>query len=87
MEVRIKDIMIEKGVSSVTLANTINVSKVTISNLINNKTMPSIETLNKIANALDVPIWQLFTSPKDIKNDTNSIICPYCGKEITFHKK
>ena len=87
MEVRIKDIMIEKGVSSVALANTINVSKVTISNLINNKTMPSIETLNKIANALDVPIWQLFTSPKDIKNDANSIICPYCGKEITFHKK
>lgn len=38
MQVRIKDIMIEKGVSSVSLADMIGVSKVTVSNLINSKT-------------------------------------------------
>ena len=51
MQVRIKEIMVEKGVSSVSLADTIGVSKVTVSNLINNKTMPSVETLEKIASA------------------------------------
>lgn len=61
--------MIEKGVSSVSLADMIGVSKVTVSNLINNKTMPSVETLDKIATALDVPIWQLFVSPEEITGE------------------
>lgn len=66
MQVRIKEIMVEKGVSSVSLADIIGVSKVTISNLINNKTMPSVETLEKIASALNVPMWQLFASPVEV---------------------
>lgn len=69
MQVRIKDIMIEKGVSSVSLADMIGVSKVTVSNLINNKTMPSVETLDKIATALDVPMWQLFVSPVEVTGE------------------
>ena len=69
MQVRIKDIMVEKGISSVSLAESIGVSKVTVSNLINNKTMPSVDTLEKIATTLDVPIWQLFVSPEEVKNE------------------
>lgn len=69
MQIRIKDIMIEKGVSSVNLADMIGVSKVTVSNLINNKTMPSVETLDKIATALDVPMWQLFVSPEEVTGE------------------
>lgn len=61
--------MIEKGVSSVSLADMIGVSKVTVSNLINNKTMPSVETLDKIATALDVPMWQLFVSPVEVTGE------------------
>ena len=84
MKVRIKEIMVEKGVSSVSLADIIGVSKVTVSNLINNKTMPSVETLEKIATALNVPMWQLFASPKEIQpqSDGFSITCPNCGKSI-----
>lgn len=84
MKVRIKEIMVEKGVSSVSLADIIGVSKVTVSNLINNKTMPSVETLEKIATALNVPMWQLFASPKEIQpqSDGASITCPNCGKSI-----
>ncbi len=84
MQVRIKEIMVEKGVSSVSLADTIGVSKVTVSNLINNKTMPSVETLEKIASALDVPMWQLFASPEEVKDDANTITCPHCGGKIHF---
>lgn len=61
--------MRDKGVTSVCLANEIGVSKVTISNLINNKTSPSLETLEKIADALEVPMWELFSSREDISSD------------------
>jgi transcriptional regulator with XRE-family HTH domain len=85
MLVRIKEVMNERGVSSVKLAEMVNVSKVTISNLINNKTMPSIDTLEKIASALDVPIWQLFASPSEVgSGDEGTITCPHCGKKINL---
>lgn len=85
MQTRIKEIMIEKEVSSVSLAETIGVSKVTISNLINNKTMPSVDTLDKIAYALDVPIWQLFASSEEVQeSNANVITCPHCGGKIHF---
>ena len=84
MQVRIKEIMVEKGVSSVSLADTIGVSKVTVSNLINNKTMPSVETLEKIASALDVPMWQLFASPVEV-NDKSELTALIQYKE-NFYK-
>lgn len=89
MQVRIKDIMIEKGVSSVSLADMIGVSKVTVSNLINNKTMPSVETLDKIATALDIPMWQLFASKEEIQGEPaapNTITCPKCGTRFKMEE-
>lgn len=89
MQVRIKDIMIEKGISSVSLADMIGVSKVTVSNLINNKTMPSIDTLDKIATALDVPMWQLFASQEEVQGepaDPNTITCPKCGTRFKMEE-
>lgn len=89
MQVRIKDIMIEKGISSVSLADMIGVSKVTVSNLINNKTMPSVDTLEKIATALDVPIWQLFASKEEVQENPtapNTIICPKCGTKFKMEE-
>lgn len=88
MRLRIKEIMIKRGVTSVWLANEIGVTKATISNLINDKTMPSIETLENIANTLKVPMWQLFASPEEVLNKTSSeettdeeyvFKCPNCG--------
>lgn len=87
MRLRIKEIMGERNVTSVWLANEIGVTKATISNLINNKTMPSIETLENIANALKVPMWQLFASIEDIQRETEKereqeegvLRCPKCG--------
>lgn len=61
MKLRIKEIMQERGVTSIALASKTGLSKNTISNLINGKTMPSIDTLNDIAAKLNVPLWQLFT--------------------------
>lgn len=64
MKIRLKEIMQERGVTSIALASMVGLSKNTISNLINNKTMPSIDTLNEIAKKLNVPFWQLFDEPQ-----------------------
>ncbi|CAG9884413.1 helix-turn-helix domain-containing protein [Bacteroides ovatus] len=80
MKTRIKEIMQEKGISSVVLAEKIGVSKVTVSNLINDKTMPSLKTMEDVANALDVPMWQLFASPDEVGG--NGFTCPKCGAKL-----
>nr|DAY23460.1 MAG TPA: helix-turn-helix domain protein [Caudoviricetes sp.] len=66
MQIRLKEIMQERGITSVALASMVGLSKNTISNLINNKTMPSIDTLNEIAEKINVPLWQLFVSPEEV---------------------
>ena len=50
-----------------------------MSNIVNEKTMPSIRTLQNIANALDVHISELFISQDKPKL---AIKCPNCGEEI-----
>lgn len=50
-----------------------------MSNITNEKSIQSLETLNKIADALKVPVTELFEQPK---SDTASLTCPHCGKNI-----
>ena len=78
--------MQEKGLTSVALASMVGLSKNTISNLINNKTKPSLDTLNEIADKIDVPMWQLFASPADVSGSRDFVaIVRYNGelKEVT----
>lgn len=42
---------------------------------------PSVEVLERIANAIDCDISELFEQPK---KDTLSINCPHCGKSINI---
>lgn len=82
MQIRLKEIMQEKGITSIALASMVGLSKNTISNLINNKTKPSLDTLNEIAEKIGVPIWQLFASPEEVQTENNTIVCPHCGNPI-----
>ena len=45
-----------------------------------------VETAQRIAEALDVPMWQLFASPEEVraKKDGLSLTCPHCGKDINI---
>lgn len=79
MELRIKDVIKEKKVTVVALAGMIGITQPNMSNIVNGKSMPSLETLEKIASALEVPITELFEQPK---RDTASLTCPHCGKNI-----
>jgi transcriptional regulator with XRE-family HTH domain len=80
---RIKELLKEKGCTQQELADMVGVSYQSMKQTLN---APSVttSTLEKIATALDVPMWQLFASPEEIhpKSDGASITCPNCGKSI-----
>jgi len=79
MELRIKEIIKEKGTTIQSIADAIGVNRVTLSNSINGN--PTLETLNKIADALGVSVTELFEQPK---LNTAQFTCPHCGKSINI---
>ena len=79
MKFRIKEIGKEKGMTMEQIAGILDITPNTLTRNINGN--PTIETLEKIANALDVPVSDLFEQPgQDI------ITCPYCGGKIKTEK-
>ncbi|OAV65478.1 conjugal transfer protein TrbA [Bacteroidales bacterium Barb6] len=82
MELRIKEITKGKKVTMVMLAESVGIAQPSMSNIANGKVMPSLETLQKIATALSIPITDLFARPS---NDV--ISCPYCGNRIKTSKE
>jgi len=81
---RIKELIKEKGYTQAEFAEKLQISRVGLSQLINGK--PSYPTLEKIADALNVPMWQLFASPKEVQQrkgeEEAGITCPNCGERI-----
>lgn len=76
MDNRIKEILSEKGMTAKELAAIVGVSSVSLYNIINGKQEASANTLNTIAQSLEVPFWQLFVSPNNIvgKNELTALI-------------
>ena len=79
---RIKDILKERGVTQVELADMLGVSRSSIVKTLAGN--PSQETLEKIATALGVEMWELFADPKKVKSSEGSILCPNCVKSINI---
>ena len=83
---RIKELLKEKGLTQQELADMVGVSYQSMKQTLN---APSVttSTLEKIATALNVPMWQLFASPEEVqpKKDGLSLTCPHCGKEININ--
>lgn len=71
MELRIKDICHEKGISIAKLADLIGVTRSSMNTTISKN--PTIGTLEKIAKALDVDFLDLFVK-KTGKDDVNGYI-------------
>ena len=83
---RIKEILKEKGMTVQELADKLNISRQALSKQIQGKLL--VETAQTIADALDVPVWQLFANPSEIlTKESTSITCPHCGKEIKIEIK
>lgn len=81
---RIKEVLKEQGITINELADRMGISRVTLSTQINGTA--NVASYEKIANALNIPMWQIFASPKEVqpKSDTTQITCPNCGKNINI---
>ena len=80
MHSRIKEVIKKQGTTVQELAEKMGISRVGLSQHINGN--PSVEVLERIATALDVPLWQLFASPEEVAKETKGETCPYCGQPI-----
>ena len=80
---RIKELLKEKGMTQQALADKVGVSYQSMKQTLN---APSVttSTLEKIATALDVPLWQLFASPEEVSTDSDTTVltCPKCGTKL-----
>ena len=82
---RIKQAIKESGSSVGELAQKMGVSRQTISRQINGANI-TVETVQKIADALGVPVGQLFDQkPQTTNADHNTITCPHCGAKLVIN--
>jgi len=79
MALRIKEVIKEKGMTVNSLAEKMGINRVGLSQHINGN--PSVEVLERIASALDVPVTELFEQPK---SNAVFLTCPHCGKSINI---
>jgi transcriptional regulator with XRE-family HTH domain len=77
---RIKEIAKSKKITGVELSQKVDITQQNMSNIINGKLRPSLDTLEKIASALGVSLRDLF----DREDKDNIITCPNCGEKINI---
>lgn len=84
MEHRIRELIKEKGYTQEEFASLVGTTRVGLSkNLVN----PSGTTLERIAKALNVEIWELFTDRRTIvEQDPNTMTCPKCGARFKLEE-
>lgn len=80
MSLRIKEVIKEKGLTVTLLAKKMGINRVGLSNHINGN--PSVEIIQRIADALGVDIVELFEPAK-----SNEFTCPSCGTKLKVTKE
>lgn len=80
---RVKAILKDKQLTLNDLAQKLGVSRQALYLQINNN--PRISTLQRIADALGVPVAQLLDQTPADKADHNVIICPHCGAKLEIN--
>ena len=83
---RIKEVIKQKGFTQKEFAERLGMSLPGLVQIMNGK--PSLTTLEKIATALDVEVWELLVSREEVIETTSpnesGIVCPYCGKSLNI---
>lgn len=82
----IEALLKEKGLNKSDFARMIGVNRQNINALLTN---PTLSTLERMSNALDVPMWQLFATREEVvgeEKDDNSITCPKCGARFRLEE-
>lgn len=67
---RLKELLKEKGITGKVLAESVQVTPASISNIVKGNSFPKPELLLKIADKLDVDVKDLFYSTKEINRET-----------------
>lgn len=76
---RIKELRVAKGLQQSELADMVGITRESLSRMERNKVSPSIETLERICDALEVSIRQFFNSPEselppEVRNIAKSVL-------------
>ena len=82
IQLRIKELCKEKGITLNQLAEKIGISQPSISGIATGKQKPAFDTLEKMADALEVTPAELFAP-----QPTNTITCPKCGTVLEVKEK
>ena len=78
MELRIKEVMKERGVKASYLAEQMGVTRAYISGISNGKLTLSLRQLQTVADLLGVPVVSLIEKQKE----PDVFYCPHCGKPL-----
>lgn len=82
MSLRVKEVCKEKDITITQLAERLGIKQESLSRAINGN--PTLDTLQKIAVALNVPVSALFD---EVQPNDNIVRCPNCGTELEVKKK
>jgi len=77
---RLKQLLKEKGLTGKELAEKVNVTEASISNLVKGDSIPRKDLLLQIAETLDIDVRELFTPTKE--NDTETLYVQRNGELI-----
>lgn len=82
----IKELLKEKGYTQQTLADKIGCARTSVYQTIYGN--PSVSSLQRVADALGVPLWRLLATEEEVKQDLSaeptrgSFHCPKCGAKM-----
>ena len=82
---RVNEILKEKKLTKKAFADMLGTLPQNINSAMKN---PTAATLEKWAEALGVPLWQLFASPEEVAKSAKPeaegvrLVCPHCGKPL-----
>lgn len=83
---RIKEVIKQKGLTQKEVAEKLGMSLSGLVQIMTGK--PSLTTLEKIAAALDVEVWELLVSREEVAGtpatEGRGTVCPYCGKSLSI---
>ena len=82
IQLRIKELCKEKGMTLNQLAEKIGLSQPSISGIATGKQKPAFDTLERLAEALEVSPAELFAPQA-----ANTITCPHCGAVLEITEK
>lgn len=82
---RIREAIEQQGMTTKEVADKLNISISALNQNISGN--PSVKVLTKIAEAINVPVWQLFASPEEVKNSSLTVKCPKCQHEFEVEVK